>query len=490
MPKIKLPSGEWYYDANKPLGREGGFGQVFAGTAEGHGALAVKRIKLEAEDAAHRELRIADELAGTQFSHVIPIFDSGQDAESGSYFVIMSRAEKSLEDELNAGHTFSDSDAAKIMLQIALGLSEVSQIIHRDLKPGNVLYHDGKWKVADFGIARFVEESTSLRTLKDCLSPQYAAPEQWRFEHSTHATDVYALGCIGYALITGHPPFAGPMSEDFRKQHLSSEPPKLTAIDPQLQSLLLMMLRKPPEIRPPLDRVKHLLYEISDKQDGEPGQKGFDALARVGADIAERAAEEEARRLADKTRQENRNRIAPQATKILLSVAEHLFQRIEDAAPAAATVMKDADLWSLKLGQAMLIMKLPTESRALPEGAFRRSGWDVITGGLISVKQRQPAYTRSASLWYTNLGSDEQAYRWYEVSYFAPLSLSEPNVPFALRGIDEADEGIAGGGKYRVASGPYPIDDENVGEFCERWTEILTKACQGQLEPPRYLPLD
>ena len=488
MPKIKLPCGEWYYDANKSLGPEGGFGQVFAGTDEGHRALAVKRIKLKAEEAAHRELRIADELAGTQFSHVIPIFDSGQDAESGSYFVVMSRAEKSLQDELNAGHTFSNSDAARIMLQIALGLSEVSQIVHRDLKPGNVLYHDGKWKVADFGIARFVEESTSLRTLKDFLSPQYAAPEQWRFEHATHATDVYALGCIGYALITGHPPFAGPMGEDFKKQHLSSEPPKLTAIDPQLRSLLSMMLRKPPESRPPLGRVKHLLDKISDKRDGDSRQKGLDALARVGADIAEQAAEEEAKCLADRTRQENRNRVAPEATKILLSVTENLFQRIVDAAPTAK-IIKDTDLWSLELGQAMLIVALPTGSRALQEGAFQLSGWDVITGGLISVKQHQPEYTWSASLWYTNLGSGD-TYRWYEVSYFAPLSRSGSNVPFALREIDEADEGIASGGKYRIASGPYPIDDENVDEFYDRWAEIFAKACQGQLEHPRYLPLD
>lgn len=50
-------------------------------------------------------------------------------------------------------------------------LSELPDIVHRDLKPQNVLFHSGRWKVADFGIARFVEETTSVRTLKDCLSP-------------------------------------------------------------------------------------------------------------------------------------------------------------------------------------------------------------------------------------------------------------------------------------------------------------------------------
>jgi len=74
-----------------------------------------------------------------------------------------------------------------------------------DLKPDNILYHDGKWKIADFGIARFVEEATASNTLKEFLSPWYAAPEQWRLERATHGTDVYALGCIAFCLLTGKP---------------------------------------------------------------------------------------------------------------------------------------------------------------------------------------------------------------------------------------------------------------------------------------------
>jgi len=158
---------------------------------------------------------LAEDLAGKELSHVIPILDAGQDANSNQYFVVMPRADKSLQDELEQSGRLDDDGAAEILVQIARGLAEVPHIVHRDLKPANVLLHDNVWKIADFGIARFVEESTSLNTLKRCLTATYAAPEQWRMERATPATDLYALGCIGYALLTGQPPFQGPELSDF-----------------------------------------------------------------------------------------------------------------------------------------------------------------------------------------------------------------------------------------------------------------------------------
>ncbi|MEE9354409.1 MAG: protein kinase, partial [Methylococcaceae bacterium] len=127
-------------------------------------------------------------------------------------------AEQSLEQKLIKDGAIGDIEAVSILHEIALGLLEVKDLVHRDLKPGNILYFDSAWRVADFGIARFIEESTSARTLKECLSPPFAAPEQWRLERTTNATDVYALGCIGYALLTGNQPFSGPAREDYQDQ--------------------------------------------------------------------------------------------------------------------------------------------------------------------------------------------------------------------------------------------------------------------------------
>ena len=245
MVRIRLRLGEWEYDPDAPLGPAGGFGEVFKGSGERHGEVAVKRLKVTASEAAHRELRLAEELVGRTLTHVIPAFDSGQDSESDSYFIVMPRAEKSLQDEVKSGRSWSDQEAAAVLLEIVKGLDEVADIVHRDLKPGNVLFHEGRWKVADFGIARFVEDSTSLRTLKDCWTPAFAAPEQWRLERATGATDLYSLGCIAFVLLTGRPPFCGP---DIREQHLSSEPPSLDVPTPLMSSLVSMLLRNAPAV--------------------------------------------------------------------------------------------------------------------------------------------------------------------------------------------------------------------------------------------------
>lgn len=275
MQTITLPRGIWVYDPTKPLGTPGGFGAVYAGFSNEHGELAVKRLHISANDAAHREMRIATDLAGRKLANVIPVLDAGEDADSGAYFVVMPKAEKSLQAEVTGG--LQARDAARIMLDIVSGLIEVNDIVHRDLKPANILFHAGRWKVADFGIARFLEESTSLETLKGCLSPPYAAPEQWQFVRATPATDMYALGCIGYALLTGRPPFPG---SDFRDQHLHADPAALPAgCPPRLQTLLSMMLRKSPSARPGLERVCTLLNEVIQTSNPPGRGDGFNVLA-------------------------------------------------------------------------------------------------------------------------------------------------------------------------------------------------------------------
>src|SRR5207244_13634179 len=95
---------------------------------------------------------------------------------------------------------FVESDAVEVVRQIARGLIEVGDWIHRDLKPENVLFLDGKWKIADFGIARIAEADTASYTLKHALSAPYAAPEQWHGERATHATEIYALGFIEFEI--------------------------------------------------------------------------------------------------------------------------------------------------------------------------------------------------------------------------------------------------------------------------------------------------
>ena len=288
---IKLAKQQWAYDPERPLGPEGGFGEVFLGQGLEGETVAVKRLKLTAIEAAHRELRIADLLLHKEFKHVMPVYDSGQDAESDYYFVVMPQADQSLQQKLDSNGIFNSVQAAAILQETALGLIEIRSLVHRDLKPGNILHYKSFWRVADFGIARFVEESTSSRTLKDCLSPPYAAPEQWRLERATSATDVYALGCVGYALLTGQPPFPGPSAEDYQNQHLHTSPPPISDCENRLRAMLTMMLRKVPDARPSLQRVVDLLEGIISINSSASVDSKFSALANAGASVARQQAE-------------------------------------------------------------------------------------------------------------------------------------------------------------------------------------------------------
>jgi serine/threonine-protein kinase len=171
MKKIKLNKDVWEYDPATLLGPPGGFGTVYLGKKATGEAVAVKKLHISAGAAGNRELVVSEDLSTKSLKYVIPFFDYGIDADTQEYFIIMAKATKSLQDDLKTG-AMSEQIAIGILTEIAKGLKEVGGIIHRDLKPGNVLFHDGIWKLADFGIARFVEDSTSLNTLKDCLSPQ------------------------------------------------------------------------------------------------------------------------------------------------------------------------------------------------------------------------------------------------------------------------------------------------------------------------------
>ena len=98
----------------------------------------------------------------------------------GQYFIVMAKADRSLADLIASSAPIPEDDAVEILSAIASGLAEMKELIHRDLKPANVLLHNGVWKLADLGLTRFVEDSTSSNTMKYFITAQYAAPEQWR----------------------------------------------------------------------------------------------------------------------------------------------------------------------------------------------------------------------------------------------------------------------------------------------------------------------
>lgn len=461
MKKIKLPTGVFEYNPKELLGKSGGFGQVFLGRTSSGEVVAVKKLHISAADAAHRELRIADELKGKYFEHVMPFIDSGEDADRGEYFLIMPKADRSLQSALEENGKFNASDAAAALLQILKGLNEVENLVHRDLKPDNVLWHDGRWKVADFGIARFMEEATASNTLKDCLSPFYAAPEQWRFQRATRATDIYALGCIGFFLLTGSPPFIAQPEEE----HQNTPFPSFECTDGRLKALINNMVRKLPETRPAAARVHDILNEIATKP--QPAASSpLTALAAVGAQIAEKEQQLQAKLAAEQSQKRARGAIGKEANEILRDNIERLWGKIHTQVPNAHRISDKRGVFECKLGSGSLALNL-SDSNHVEPNSFPHSGWDVIAASQILVDQERPQYQWSSSLWYVKR-KGENEYRWQEVSYwswssrraFQPFACSATDADYAASNITHT---------ATIAFGPVPIDDEKEDEFHERW---------------------
>jgi serine/threonine protein kinase len=189
----------------------GGFGRVYVVEADGEEAVAKLVPKAPGAD---RELLFVD-LQDAR--NIVTVIDSGETMDE--WVLVMPRAERSLRELLDsqADHRIDSEEAVRIMMDLAAALTDLDgRVVHRDLKPENVLFLGGAWCLADFGISRYAEATTALDTRKFALSPPYAAPERWRSERATSATDIYSLGVIGYEMISGSRPFPGPGIEDWR----------------------------------------------------------------------------------------------------------------------------------------------------------------------------------------------------------------------------------------------------------------------------------
>jgi serine/threonine protein kinase len=345
--------------------------------------------------------------------------------------------------------------------------------------------HSSRWKIADFGIARFVEESTSLNTLRECLTPPYDAPEQWLVQKCTMATDLYALGCIAHVLLRGKPPFPGPSVEDFREQHLYTPAPDVGAGPSILRSLVLNLLAKAPNVRPSIDVVLATLSRLA-RESIQLGSPGLRELARVGTEIVRAATEEEANQLAEAERERSRVEAGAEAREGLVRLVHALFDRIQEVLPLCSRRVNGSQE-ILDGTNASLQFTIPYGRYAT---FFPRSGWDVLHSAHVELLQRKPSYRWSASLWFTDLAR-KQGYRWYEVSYFdSPLSQKRSGDPPFHLFPDDADEAAGPAlGRYEIAFGPVPIDNEDAGAFMDRWAGLLAKAIQGQLRHPERLPL-
>jgi hypothetical protein len=189
--------------------------------------------------------------------NVVTVHDVGID--DGVPYLVMELVEGRSLAELLADGPLDIGQTVQIAREVcdALDVARVAGIVHRDVKPANILITSaGTVKVCDFGIAHgphgaqvgLTGPATAVGT------SEYMAPEQVEGDHVDHRTDLYALGCVLYAMLTGHPPFTGDTPLRVLWRHVNEAPTPVAAIRPAipfgLGVLVGELLAKNPADRP------------------------------------------------------------------------------------------------------------------------------------------------------------------------------------------------------------------------------------------------
>ena len=242
----------------------GGMGTIYEAQMKGsnrHVAVKVLR-KVFAGNEAHlsRFINEAQSMARTYHPNIARVLEVSE--ARGFSFIAMELAIRgSLEDLIRREAPLRTSQTAEIAIQVIRGLDAAHRhgIIHRDVKPSNILFsRDGQVKLADFGLARDVDSLGELAFMSFTMgTPNYMSPEQADGLSSTpvgKASDYYSLGVTLFEMVTGRLPFEGPSATDVIGQHVRSEPPRASqlnpSVPPELDNLIAMFLRKSPDARP------------------------------------------------------------------------------------------------------------------------------------------------------------------------------------------------------------------------------------------------
>jgi hypothetical protein len=248
------------YELDEELGR-GGMGVVYrARQLSLQRDVAVKLIlrgTLASTDDLARFQSEAAAAGRLQHPNIVPIYEVA--SHNGQCYFSMQLIEGETLAERLVDGPVAAREAVQIMVKVARAIhyAHTQGIIHRDLKPANILLDAaGEPHVTDFGLAKQLDQGASLTRSGAILgTPAYMAPELASGDRGSigPACDVYSLGTILYALLTGRPPFQGPSPVDTVLMVLEQDPlpPRLLnrKLDRDLEMIVLKCLQKPPELR-------------------------------------------------------------------------------------------------------------------------------------------------------------------------------------------------------------------------------------------------
>lgn len=241
-PNIAVVAGHYELDLDRPLG-SGGMAIVYRGRdLRTRRAVALKTLRLEyRRDPATRARfrREARLMAFLTHPNVARVYDLYED-DDAPWAVLELVPGRSLKELVHDDGPFSVDATALMLDQMADALDHLHGrgLVHLDVKPQNLIRTpDGTVKLIDFGLAQHAGTPQEMIGGTAFGTAAYLSPEQAMGEPVETATDVYALGCVVYELLTGRPPFDlndGDLKNDVIRAHLEQAPESLTSIDPSL----------------------------------------------------------------------------------------------------------------------------------------------------------------------------------------------------------------------------------------------------------------
>ncbi len=235
-------------------------------------ALKVVRPELGGRDGVERFLREIELAARLQHPHILPVFDSGVINDSAGnplpYFVMPYVEGETLRQLLQREGRLPVPAATTIAAEVAdaLAYAHSKGVVHRDIKPENILLSGGHAVVADFGVAKALEQGTALspaggptrltRAGMIMGTPHYMSPEQATRDELVDArSDQYSLACVLYEMLAGEPPFKGPSAQTILAQSLTAARPHVgrtrAGVSPELDQVVIKALSLDPANRYP-----------------------------------------------------------------------------------------------------------------------------------------------------------------------------------------------------------------------------------------------
>jgi len=260
------------YRIERELGG-GGMSRVFVATEVALGRQVVVKVLPDQATGGslerfQREIALAARL---QHPNIVPVLTAG-DMHGVPYYTMPLVAGESLRQRLAQHGELSVEESIGVLRQVADALSYAHEhgVVHRDIKPENILLTKKHALVVDFGVAKAIAgfASThgrdggagaaphSLTSLGVALgTPAYMSPEQATADPSTdHRADIYALGCVGYEMLTGYPLFPGRSGQAALVAHAAEAPEPIlnrrASTPPALAELIMRCLEKRPGDRP------------------------------------------------------------------------------------------------------------------------------------------------------------------------------------------------------------------------------------------------